>query len=398
MNTNFNTQPLTPGVDDAGTESLSAPNEKPNKGNEIHIDKIKYYFNESQVVGRQILIKAGKTPVECFSLYRRLRGCDFTKIDLDEVVNLKDPEIENFMTKTAEVVNYVINNEPEMTDQKKLTATKILELAGIDAEEFYLVQVKEDGSEVVYAYNPQDLIIMHWVGMKFVSREWDKIVDIEEYGKACKPVPIAKEYLIKVDKNKYPWNDRFILGKQVIGLEIKTNVNDYNLLKFYSNSPKPVPVGPDEKIDLTQNCLVRFVVQPKTQSDGERKSFSLPEEDTDFLNQISFPWEAYLEGSCFWLLVNEYAIPDGYNTTKATVALMIPPTYPASQIDMAYFFPQLAKKNGKPINAITNQTIDAKVFQRWSRHRKSGEWKPGVDCVATHLELVNNWLENDLKR
>jgi hypothetical protein len=398
MNTNLDKQPLTPGADGAGTEPLSAPNERPNKGNEIYVDEVKYYFTENQVVGREILLKAGKVPVECYSLYRKLKGCDFTKIDLDEVVNLKDPEIEKFVTKPAEVVNYMINNEPEMTDQKKLTATKILELAGIDAEQFYLVQLKEDGSEVIYAYNPQDLIAMDCVGMKFVSREWVKVVDIEEYGKTCKPVPIAKEYLIKVDKNKYPWHDRFILGKQVIGLEIEKNVSDYNLLKFYSNSPKPVPVGPDEKIDLTEKCLIRFVVQPKTQSDGERQTFSLPEEDADFLNQIGFPWEAYLEGSSMWLLVNDYIIPEGYNTTKATIALMIPPTYPASQIDMAYFYPQLSKNNGKAINAITTQSIDGKVFQRWSRHRKSGEWKPGVDCVATHLELVNNWLENDLKR
>lgn len=398
MINNLNKHPLTQGVDDAGTEPFSAPTERPNKGNEIFIDEVKYYFNENQVVGREILTKANKIPVECYSLYKKLKGCDFTKIDLDEVMNLKNPEIEKFVTKPSEVVNYVINNEPEMTDQKKLTAIKILELVGIDAKQFYLVQLMGDGTEVIYAYSPHELISMHCVGMKFLSREWVKIVDIEEYGKTCKPIPIAKEYIIKVDKNKYSWHDRFILGKQVIGLEIKTNANDYNLLKFYSNSPKPVPVIPDEKIDLTEKCLVRFVVQPKTQSDGERKSFSLPEEDVDFLDQVSFSWEAYLEGGSMWLLINDFNIPEGYNTTKATVALMIPPTYPASQIDMAYFFPQLVKKNGKVINAITNQNIDGKIFQRWSRHRKSGEWKPGLDCVATHLELVNNWMKNDLKR
>ena len=398
MNNLSNTQSSAPGVDDAGTEHLSAPNERPKKENQINVDGINYYFIQDKVVGREILLKAGKTPVQCYSLYQKLKGCDFTKIDLDEVVNLKRPEIERFVSKPAEVMNYEINNEPEMTDQKKLTATKILELAGIDVEQFYLVQLMVDGSEVVYAYDPHEVISMHCGGMKFLTREWVKIADIEEYGKTCKPVPIAREYFIKVDKNKYPWHDKFILGKQVIGLEIKSNVNDYNLLKFYSNSPKPVPVGSDEKIDLTEKCLVRFVVQPKTQSDGERKSFSLPEEDTEFLNQISFPWEAYLDGPAMWLLINDYNLPEGYNTTKATVALMIPPTYPASQIDMAYFFPQLVKKNGKAINAITAQSIDGKIFQRWSRHRKSGEWKPGVDCVATHLELVNHWLENDLKR
>ena len=203
----FNKQALAPGVDDAGTETLSAPNERPNKGNEIYVDEVRYYFTENQVVGREILVKAGKLPVECYSLYRKLKGCDFTKIDLDEVVNLIDPEIERFVTKPSDVVNYVINNEPEMTDQKKLTATKILELAGIDEAKFYLVQLKLDQSEIVYAYNPNELITMHCGGMKFLSREWVKITDIEEYGKTCKPIPISKEYLIKVDKNKYPWHD-----------------------------------------------------------------------------------------------------------------------------------------------------------------------------------------------
>lgn len=77
---------------------------------------------------------------------------------------------------------------------------------------------------------------------------------------------------------------------------------------------------------------------------------------------------------------------------------MIPPTYPASQIDMAYFSPALAKKSGRPIRAIANQLIDGKTFQRWSRHRAAGEWTPGVDCVATHLCLVDNWLTRDLTK
>lgn len=384
--------------DGSGMETLSSPNEKTKKGNRILVDEVTLFFEEENVSGRSILGKAGKTPVECFTLYQKLKDCDFEKIGLDEMVNVGHPGIERFVTKEAEVFNYVINGEPEMTDQKILTPAKILQLAGIDPSDFFLVQLRDNGTEIVYAFSSDESIVMSCCGMKFITREWLLVVDIEEYGKNCKPVPPAKEYLIKVDKNKYPWHDRFITGKEVIGLEIKGPIKEYNLLKFYSNQPKPVPVGHDEKIDLTEKCVLRFVVQPKTQDDGERRNFSLPAEDNEFLNQTGFHWEAHLEGKYMWLLVHDYPIPVGYNVDKASVALMIPPSYPALQIDMAYFFPQLQKKSGRPINATTIQNIDGKTYQRWSRHRKSGEWKPGIDCVSTHLTLVNNWLLNDLKR
>ncbi len=384
----------------AGMENPSSPNENHKKGNEILVDEVKLFFDEDKVTGRHILEKAGIRPVECFALYQKLKDCDVEKIALDEIVDISNKGIEKFVTKEAEVVNYMVNEEPETTDKKVLTPIKVMELAGIDHSKFYLVQLHPDGYETVFAFTPEETIKMVCTGMKFVTREWVASVDIEDYGKNCKPVPPAKEYLIKVDKKKYPWPKPTIIGRDVIGLEIKGPVDNYILLKFYSSSPKPVPVGLNETIDLTEKCLVRFVVQPKTQDDGEgeRKSFSLPEEDTDFLNKMGFRWEAHSEGRYMWLLVHNYSIPDGYNVEACTVALMIPPSYPATQIDMAYFFPQLKKKSGKAINALANQTIDGKNYQRWSRHRKPNEWKPGVDCVSTHLTLVNNWLLNDLKR
>jgi hypothetical protein len=47
---------------------------------------------------------------------------------------------------------------------------------------------------------------------------------------------------------------------------------------------------------------------------------------------------------------------------------------------------------------VFEQALDGKKFQGWSRHRKVGEWRPGVDCIATHLCLVDNWLVKDLGR
>jgi hypothetical protein len=128
-----------------------------------------------------------------------------------------------------------------------------------------------------------------------------------------------------------------------------------------------------------------------------RKQFLLPAEDIEFLDCNSFQWEAIAnEGN--WLIIRDYPIPKGYNVRSADIALMIPPNYPAAQIDMAYFYPHLQKTNGKGVTATSSQIIDDKNFQRWSRHREAGEWRPGEDNVMTHLLLANNWLEKDLKR
>lgn len=128
-----------------------------------------------------------------------------------------------------------------------------------------------------------------------------------------------------------------------------------------------------------------------------KKQFLLPSEDVEFLESNSFQWEAVASGAK-WLIIHNYPVPAGYNVTAVQIALMIPPNYPATQIDMAYFFPHLQKVNGKVITATSPQMIDNKNFQRWSRHRQAGEWRPGEDNVMTHLLLVNNWLEKDLKR
>jgi len=141
------------------------------------------------------------------------------------------------------------------------------------------------------------------------------------------------------------------------------------------------------------------VVLPKEQKDGRdvRRIFQLPEEDIEFLDKLNYPWETVNDGG-MWLILHEYPIPFGYNVLFATIALMISPSYPATEIDMAFFQPHLQKKSGNAISAVSPRTIDGKDFQQWSRHRQPGEWVPGVDSISTHLSLVDNWLLNDLKR
>ncbi|HLG41022.1 MAG TPA: E2/UBC family protein [Chitinophagaceae bacterium] len=128
-----------------------------------------------------------------------------------------------------------------------------------------------------------------------------------------------------------------------------------------------------------------------------RRQFNLPEEDSEYLNSSGYGWETIAE-SGNWIIVHDYPVPDGYNVPRVSVALKIETGYPTTQIDMAYFFPQLNRKDGKPIRALTTIGLDGKHWQRWSRHR-TGEnpWRVGVDDICTHLAFVTQWLEREFQ-
>lgn len=363
--------------------------------------------------GAEILTAAGFKHLQCHTLYQKLKGCDFEKVSLDQTIDLSNPGIEHFATKGPDVFHYKVDNEPEMTDKSELTAHQILLAKGINPTNHYLIQVLAEGN-VSYADNPSQPIKMICTGMDFISGKWHDLVDIEEYGKQCKPVPPAKLYRIKVDKGYHTWPKRYITVSELIEFEYPNNTKPVEVYKFLNTSPKPIKLKPDEMVDLTEKCLVRFTIQPKEQEDGLsddriqedpveetvkiRRDFTLPEEDIEFLDNLGLLWEAIANQPGMWVMIHDYPVPVGYNVQKAEVALLISSHYPAAEIDMAYFHPALIKDSGKTINNVFGQVIDGKSFQGWSRHRKPGEWRSGVDNIATHLCLVDNWLVKDITR
>jgi len=379
-----------------GGGNLSQP-DKHQKRYPIKVDGQTFEFDKPEISVAELLEKVGKTPITCFSLFRKFMGCDFEIVHPDEKLDISDPKLDHFTVKDPVVFHYTVDKEPETTDCKHLTPIEILEQKNIDPKERYLVL--EDGKkEEVFAFKPESHIEMRCPGLHFITKPWLDTVVLEEYGKTCQPTPPAHTYIVRIDKTDKPWHHPKISVAQLLGL-VGKEPNKFNLLKFYSNNPKPVMVAANEEIDLLEKCLVRFVTQPKTQTDGfsGRRQYRLPAEDEQFLDGLGIPWETILSGS-IWLLIYNYPLPVGYNIPATTVALLIPPAYPAAEIDMAYFNPALAKASGRGIAAISWQAIDGKTFQRWSRHRHAGDWQPGVDSIITHLSLVDNWLKEDINR
>jgi hypothetical protein len=130
-----------------------------------------------------------------------------------------------------------------------------------------------------------------------------------------------------------------------------------------------------------------------------RRQFDLPSFDVSYLESTGLEWETVVEGDARWLLLHDRPIAQGYNEAKALTAIRIVPSYPEAQIDMAYFHPPLVRSDGRSVNALSQLTIDGRPFQQWSRHRTSeNPWCPGEDDVASHLVLVDGWLEKEFTR
>lgn len=129
-----------------------------------------------------------------------------------------------------------------------------------------------------------------------------------------------------------------------------------------------------------------------------RRQFNLPSDDEAYLNTLNLEWETVVEGGN-WLIIHGYPIPDGYNHSKADIAINISAGYPDTKLDMVYVYPPLLLRNGSGIGALSPHGLDGKTYQRWSRHRTpQNPWRPGVDDLSGHLILVDHWFERESRK
>lgn len=209
-------------------------------------------------------------------------------------------------------------------------------------------------------------------------------------------------FAFRVDKERIVVDAPTITGREILAKVGKTP----ELFKLYKHiqGNQPVLVGPDDIIDLREHGLERFTTMARDTTEGRetatlRREFRLPELDEVYLDSLGLPWETVCEGDKQWLIIREWKIPAGYNHDKVSLALLIPANYSDSQIDMVYFREHLARKDGKPIGALAAQSICEAQWQRWSRHRTNANpWRPGIDDVASHLSLVDEWLRREFDK
>lgn len=212
-------------------------------------------------------------------------------------------------------------------------------------------------------------------------------------------------YVIRVDKRKFELRESELHGYQILNL-VGLTPDKYRLFELGEGQRE---VLPEEIVDFKKFGIERFKSVAKHANEGKetaqgavsslKREIELPVEDEQYLNRYHKDnWETIFDGNSGWILLNNFQVTPGYKVEKTTVAFMIPASYPSAEFDMMYFFPALERADGKTIGALSGQPLNGQQFQRWSRHRNSGEWRPGIDNIETHVISVQNWLIDELKK
>lgn len=228
----------------------------------------------------------------------------------------------------------------------------------------------------------------------------DEIIDVEEFSKAGKTPPKGKKYRIKIDRETFVVEKECMTGRELLVLVGKKPVEKFQLnQKLKGGKVKQIKL--DQTVCFTEPGIEKFMTLPLDQTEGEnpRKQFQLLDDDSEFLESLGLPWETLSESTDRWILIYNFPVPLGYNVDVVTVAIKLEPGYPRTQLDMAYFLPALARKDGNPIGALSAQNIDGKMFQRWSRHRTgSNPWREGIDNLSTHVSIVSYWFIQEFEK
>ena len=227
-----------------------------------------------------------------------------------------------------------------------------------------------------------------------------EIVELEEHAKhhGTEP-PHARHYAFRVDKTRIVVDTPTISGTEILAKVGKTPAG-YKLYQ-HKRHHQPILIAPDAIVNLREPGVERFTTMPKDTTEGQNDlcrahGFALPQADEDYLNGLGLPWETRVNAGNQWLVIHDWRLPKGYNVETNTLALRIPASYSDAQIDMVYFRSAVSRTDGRPIGALTLQPVAGENWQQWSRHRTTANpWRPGIDDVASHLSLVDDWLQRE---
>jgi hypothetical protein len=92
--------------------------------------------------------------------------------------------------------------------------------------------------------------------------------------------------------------------------------------------------------------------------------------------------------------VEDYPVGDGLTPSTTTLLLRLPPGFPDATPDMFWLDPPVTTAANAAIPGTdVRETHLGRTWQRWSRHIQ-GQWRPGVDNLATYLAYIRRCLDH----
>ena len=142
---------------------------KEKKGYAVKVNDSNLTFHDPIVTGKEILNQAGFDPLECYQLYQKFKDCDFERISPEEKVDLSKPGPERFLVKPTDIFHYTVDNDPETSEVKFMTANGILTATGLEPTDYYLVEILPNNKQKSYKDHPNEPIELKCPGLKFIS-------------------------------------------------------------------------------------------------------------------------------------------------------------------------------------------------------------------------------------
>ncbi len=116
----------------------------------------------------------------------------------------------------------------------------------------------------------------------------------------------------------------------------------------------------------------------------------LPSDDQAWLKEQGWAYEEVAEVNKRGVIVRRFPLPPGkFQVPEADILIQVPQGYPDANLDMFWLSPALhLTPSGKLPNKIATEVHFGTSWQRWSRHYKQGQWRRGIDDIASHFAFV----------
>ncbi len=90
-----------------------------------------------------------------------------------------------------------------------------------------------------------------------------------------------------------------------------------------------------------------------------------------------------------WILIRDWALPDGWSVNRTSVLVLVPPGYPTVPPDNFYTGNDLRLSGGGlPQNVSPNQSVAGDLRLLFSYHLERGDWRPAIEPSDGHNLLT----------
>jgi len=240
--------------------------------------------------------------------------------------------------KPAIAYEYILDiNEKEYTTNKQvITGNELHQFEGTSPETHFIRMKTKQGKRLV---GPEIKVDLTECGIeRFIIRPYkQEVIDLEDcFCEGTNPI-ITYKYLLKINRVKHE-TDKDEISREELFKLISKDPSKHRLRMFTKKGKVIITEG--QIIALTKCGVERFVYEALDCTEGfisEAPSFLL-KEDINLLSSMKNIVNYVEQGALNWLIIKDLKIPEGYNVSNADAAILIPPHYPSTQLDMIFFY------------------------------------------------------------